>query len=82
MRNEYEMDGKLKVYVNDKAAAFFPGTPVRHAIGARAAKRVARGRAIVVDEEGNGVDLDGALYQGERLYVKPCTPEERWKDVL
>jgi hypothetical protein len=76
------MDAKLKVYVNDKEAAFFPGTPVRHAIGARAAKRVARGRAMVVDEEGNGVDLDGALYQGERLYVKPCTPEERWKDVL
>jgi hypothetical protein len=43
---------------------------VRHAIGHRQSQRVAGEEAVVNDGDGNCVDLDGALYDGERLYVR------------
>jgi hypothetical protein len=61
---------KITVYVQDKPRQFFLGLRVRHAIGHRLSQRVARGTATVEDGDGNCVDLDGALYDGERLYVR------------
>ena len=63
---------KVTVYVQDEPREFFLGLRVRHAIGHLHSQRVACGAAVVEDGEGNRVDLDGALYDGERLYV--CTP--------
>lgn len=62
---------RITVYVNQEPRRFFLGLRVRHAIGYRRAWRVERGEAIVEDSEGNRVDLDGALYDGERLFVRP-----------
>jgi hypothetical protein len=56
--------------VDDEPRRLFLGLRVRHAIGYREAWRVERGEAIVKDAAGNQVDLDGALYEGERLYVR------------
>jgi hypothetical protein len=61
---------KVTVYVQDEPREFFLGLRVRHAIGYRRSQRVVRGAALVEDGEGNPVDLDGALYDGERLYVR------------
>ena len=61
---------RIIVYVNDEPRRFFLGLRVRHAIGLRDSWRVERREAIVRDVHGNQVDLDGALYDGERLYVK------------
>jgi hypothetical protein len=62
---------RITVYVNDEPRRFFLGLRVRHAIGHRDAWRVERREAIVRDSHDNQVDLDGALYEGERLYVQP-----------
>jgi hypothetical protein len=64
------MNEKVKVIINGKPSTFFLGLRVRHAIGARAARAVARGRAQVRDGADNLVDLDGALYDGETLIVR------------
>jgi hypothetical protein len=61
---------RITVYVDDEPQRFFLGLRVRHAIGYRRTWRVARGEATVEDGEGNQVDLDGALYDGERLYLR------------
>jgi hypothetical protein len=66
---------RIVVYVDNEPRRFFLGLRVRHAIGYQAAWRVERGEAIVQDSGGNRVDLDGALYDGERLYVKEDTPD-------
>jgi hypothetical protein len=65
---------KITVYVNDKPKETFLGMRVRNVIGARALQRVQAHRAIVRDGEGNVVDIDGALYDGERLYIAPMDP--------
>ena len=61
---------RITVYVDDDPRRFFLGLRVRHAVGHEAAWRVGRGEAIVEDGDGNRADLDGALYDGERLWVK------------
>lgn len=66
---------KITVYVNDKPKQTFLGMRVRNVIGARAVQRVQAHRAIVRDREGNVVDVDGALYDGERLYIAPMDPK-------
>jgi hypothetical protein len=72
---------RLTVYVNDEPRRFFVGLRVRHAVGYSAAWRVERREAIVKDRDGNQIDLDGALYDGERLYVEQIdTPESNGGD--
>ncbi len=61
---------RLTVYVDDEPRRFFVGLRVRHAVGYRAAWRVERREAVIIDGDGNQIDLDGALYDGERLYVR------------
>ena len=67
---------RLTVYVNDEPRRFFLGLRVRHAVGYAAAWRVERREAIITDGDGNQLDLDGALYDGERLYVEQLDPPE------
>ena len=62
---------RVTVYVNEEPRRLFLGLRVRHAIGYPAAWRVAQGEAVVEDGDGNRLDLDGALYDGERLVVRP-----------
>lgn len=61
---------RITVYIQDEPRRFFLGLRVRHAIGHPAAWRLERGEAIVEDRDGNQLDLDGALYDGLRLYIK------------
>jgi hypothetical protein len=61
---------RITVYVNGEPRRFFLGLRVRHAIGYRAAWRVERGEVVVQDGDGNRLDLDGALFEGQRLYVR------------
>ena len=67
---------RLTVYVNDEPRRFFVGLRVRHAVGYAAAWRVERREAIITDGDGNQLDLDGALYDGERLYVEQLDAPE------
>ena len=62
---------KITVYVNDRPKDLFLGMCVKHAIGARWVRLVKSHRALVVDAAGNRVELDGALYHGERLSLTP-----------
>lgn len=64
----------VTVYVNDKPKRLFLGLKVKHAIGAQWAQKVREHCAVVRDGEGNPVDVDGALYDGERLYLAPMDP--------
>jgi hypothetical protein len=61
---------RITVYVNDEPHRVFLGLRVRHAIGHQAAWDVERRQALVEDREGNQLDLDRALYNGQRMYVK------------
>lgn len=60
---------RIQVWVEGKSRVLFLGMRVRHAIGSEQVKRVECDKAVVVDGDGNRVDLDGALYEGERLEV-------------
>lgn len=62
---------RVTVYVNAEPRRLYLGLRVRHAIGYQAAWQVEDNQAVVLDGEGNRVDLDGALYDGERLYMRP-----------
>ena len=61
---------RITVYVDDEPRRFFLGLRVRHAIGHKAAWHVERRQALVEDRDGNQLDLDQSLYNGQRLYVK------------
>jgi hypothetical protein len=63
-------DERLTVYVNGEPRRLYLGLRVRHAIGYGQSKLVEGHQAVVEDGDGNRVDLDGALYDGERLRVK------------
>jgi hypothetical protein len=63
-------DEQVTVHVNGESRRFYLGLRVRHAIGYQQSKLVECHQAMVEDGDGNRVDLDGALYDGERLNVK------------
>jgi hypothetical protein len=65
----------ITIYVNDKSKELFFGLRVKNAIGARWTQRVKMHRAIVRDADGNSIDVDGALYDGERLYLAAIDPK-------
>ena len=62
--------GRIQVYVDSEPRWFYLGLRVRHAIGSHQARRVERGECVVRDGDGDRVDLDGALYDGEQLYIR------------
>jgi hypothetical protein len=65
---------QITIYVNDKPKRIFFGMRVKNVISARRAQAVRDHRAIIRDADGNSIDVDGALYDGERLYVSPMDP--------
>jgi hypothetical protein len=65
---------QITIYVNDKPKRIFFGMRVKNVISARRAQAVRDHRAIIRDADGNSIDVDGALYDGERLYISPMDP--------
>jgi hypothetical protein len=63
---------QIAITVNGEERRIYLGLRVRHALGYEEVRRVERGEAVVEDAEGQRVDLDGALYDGQRLTVKPA----------
>lgn len=67
----------LSVTVDGKPVRLFKGAEVKHALnwvgGPELIARVMSGSAIVWDETaGAPTDLGGALYDGERLVIRPA----------
>jgi hypothetical protein len=60
----------MNVYVNDRKVDVLPGMTVRHAlIAAGLLAQVEEGKSAY-DEWGNYIGLDGALSEGEKIYVR------------
>ncbi len=64
------MSQVIKVWVSGRPERLYLGMKVKHALGPRLSREVRDGRAVVRDQFGQ-VDLDGALYDGQRLVVEP-----------
>ena len=63
-------DRRVRVTVDGEARRLYLGLRVRHAIGWEQARRVEQGVAVVEDGDGNRLDLDGALYDGQQLRLR------------
>jgi hypothetical protein len=60
----------MRVYVNDRPVDLVPGMTVRHAlVAAGRIKEIEAGKKTY-DPWGHEVGLDGALSEGERIWVK------------
>ena len=69
---------RVKVFVNGKQLWISPTFSVRHALLAYdedALADVIAGEAYVADARGNEIGLEGALFDGMRLYVKSVEVE-------
>ena len=73
---------KITVYVNDQPKTLFFGMRVKNAIGTRQSNAARAHRAIIRDADGNEIDVDGALYDSERLYVSPMDPQTYADEIL
>jgi len=60
----------MKVYVNDIPVDVHPGMTVKHALISAGLLREIEASKRVFDEWGNEIGLDGALAEGEKIYVK------------
>ncbi len=61
----------MEIILDDKPVALWPGMTVRHALLQRGlAAAVERGEKKVYDAWGNELGLDGALSEGDRLFVR------------
>ncbi len=61
------------VTINNREIEVFAGAKVKNALSKYAQKEyraVAAGEKKIVDKNGNPVDLDGALSEGSKLFVK------------
>ena len=65
---------KITVYVNGKPKMVFFGMRVKNVISTQRARAVREHRAEIRDAHGDRVDVDGALYDGERLFIAPLDP--------
>ena len=61
---------KLFISLNQQPLLADPGQEVQHILTAPDLEACRNGIAIVADQWGNEVGLDGALYSGEALTVK------------
>lgn len=60
----------MRVYINDRPVDLVPGMTVRHAlIGADRLKEIETGKKAY-DQWGHEVGLDGALSDGEKIWVR------------
>ena len=75
------MERQVRVTVNGKTTTFHLGLKVKNAIGQTWARKVRAQRAIVRDADGNRIDLDGALFDGQQLRVSDATEAEFWSDL-
>jgi hypothetical protein len=79
MNDKTKTQDRIKVHVNGKAVWISPAFSVRHALLAYdedSLADVTSGEAYVADARGNEVGLDGALFDGMRLYVRDAEVEE------
>jgi len=61
----------MKVYVNNTVVEILPGMTVRHALLQAGLLREVEMSKRVYDEWGNEIGLDGALSEGEKIFVRP-----------
>ncbi len=79
MNEKAKTQERIKVHVNGKAIWISRAFSVRHALLAYnedSLADVTSGEAYVTDARGNEVGLDGALFDGMRLYVRGEELEE------
>jgi hypothetical protein len=60
----------MKIYVNDKLLDILPGMTVKHALISTGLLKEIEASKRVFDEWGNEIGLDGALSEGEKIYIK------------
>jgi hypothetical protein len=66
----------MRVRINNKSVKIFSGARVRDVLikySQKSYKRVLKSKYIVVDENGNSVDVDGELSDGLNLFIKKKT---------
>lgn len=61
---------KLLISLNQESLIIDPGLEVQHILSAQDLEACRQGLAITLDESGNEVGLEGALYSGEKITVK------------
>ncbi|MCX7918877.1 MAG: hypothetical protein N3A72_04560 [bacterium] len=64
---------KLLITLNNEIIFADPGQEVQHILSAHDLEACRNGTAIIVDQWGNEVGLEGALFSGEKLTVKYIT---------
>lgn len=67
------MNGKIKVFVNDKPVEVYRGMTVKHALIAfdqTTYEAATRGELAVEDADGFRTGLDGAVFEGGRIYTR------------
>jgi len=72
----------ITVFINDRPRRAFIGMRVRAILRAHQTAAIRAQRAQMRDADGNVVDMDGALFNGARLYVVVTTPREIAEEVL
>ena len=60
----------MRVYVNDIPVDILPGMTVKHALISAGLLKEIEASKHVFDEWGNEIGLNGALAEGEKIYVK------------
>jgi hypothetical protein len=64
----------MRIWLNNKPVDLTPGMTVRHALlQVNLISKIEKG-AKIFDEWGNEVGLDGALEEGNRLFIKEVSP--------
>lgn len=61
---------KLLIKLNQESLIVDPGLEVQHILSTQDLEDCRIGEAIVIDQWGNEVGIDGALFSGEELTVK------------
>ena len=60
----------MRVYVNNMPCDLLPGMTVRHALIQAGLLDEKEPAQKVIDEQGNEIGLDGALSEGEKIYLQ------------
>ena len=60
----------MRVYVNNIPCDLLPGMTVRHALIQAGLLKEREQSQKVFDEQGNEIGLDGALSEGEKIYLR------------